>query len=220
VTETDNTETREQRFAELLTEAKELAENRSELWTWLDADPSVAWDDDIESPDTYNSFHGKLRALYLRAGWESCYHRDGARFHYNVKVNGNGRYRGFRDVMAEIEKTRGDSFDTERVEEIANGREEWERETWWEDVTDYVRYDLSHKAARVYSCGRSGGYANCSDIESDPVTMVELAKYLESSREYANSVEAGRYEFETALEQYDDEKMADLASPRLDRIEA
>lgn len=71
----------------------EALENDEDAWTWLDHDPDVAYRD----PDSY---HGKIVALAEEAGWERCYHRDGAKLHFNVKLRGPGIYRGLNDTIA------------------------------------------------------------------------------------------------------------------------
>lgn len=176
-------------------------------WTWLDADPSVAWNDE-------DSYHGKLAALYEDAGWERCYHNERARFHFDVKLNGNGRHYGFRDNVPDVE-------DERLFESIANSMEEMEIESWWEDLA-YDIADLLETKRRetFYSCGRSGGYVNCREMETDPESMIKVGFFLERERAARNHYEAGKYLAESALEEYNDRKVADLASARPERIEA
>lgn len=190
-----------------ITEASRIR-NDDAAWTWLDDDPSVAWED--TEAETY---HGKLRSLYLSNGWEACYHREGARFHYDVKVNGPGRYRGFHDRLREVEAKRP-LLDVNELTDIAQSLEDNDLEMWWEDLGGYVHYDLKSKGVDVWSCGRSGGYVNVPDLETDPIAFVRLGYWLGWQRDAWNSYDAGRYHLDYALEVYDERKLESLASPR------
>lgn len=191
--------------------------NDDEAWTWLDDDPSVAWGDE-------SSYHGRLAAIYEDAGWERCYHRDGARFHFNVKVNSNAQYRGYQDKAAAIETERGEGFDRNELDLIAQEQDDSERERWWseiswaEDETLILRTRLSDgphtSGPNVLGCGRSGGYVNIPDIESDGETMVRMAAWLTAEVREFNSREAGEWIAERALERYDEERVAELSTDR------
>lgn len=181
---------------------------------WMDADPSEAWSD----PD---SWHGKIAEILGRAGWESCYHGD-ARFHYNAKVRGMGAWRGFQDG---IDSLGNDA--RSRVEEISTEESDSDLEIWWRfDLPERLREIREEESPmradlpRVYSCGRSGGYVNCSDLESRPREMILLGEFVRESREYFDSEEYGRYLAERSIELDLDTQLAKLASPRPDRIEA
>ena len=187
--------------------------------TWMDADPEAAWGD----PE---SRHGRLAALYLEAGWEGCYHREGAHFHYDVKMNGNGAYRGFRD---KVDAAVSDNAAYDRISEIADGITEMELESWWENLP---YDDISHiegavefapagrPTFKVWQCGRSGGYLNAPKVENDPRIMLQLAFIAQGARDYFNSPEWGEYLAELAIEEYNERRMGELASPRIERIEA
>jgi hypothetical protein len=192
----------------------EALEDDEDAYTWLDQDPSVAWED--QDRETY---HGRLRAIYESVGWESCYHDHGrALFHFNVKLNGNDSYRGVWDAINAADL---DEDATDRVEDLVQRFQDQDLETFWfDDVQDFVKYDLKG-TGKVYSCGRSGGYAQPEkSIVTDPVTMVKLATFLTRTRRGFNSREYGMGLVEMALEEYKDQRMAELASPRIERIEA
>jgi len=189
--------------------------NEEDAWTFMDQDPSVAWDD----PESY---HGRLATIYENAGWERCYHRDGARFHFNVKVRSNAQYRGYQDKAAAIEAERGDGFDRNELDHIAESQDDVEREFWWSDVSWaedddglILRTRLSNgshtSGPDVWSCGRSGGYVNIPGAESDGETMVRMAAWLAREVEGFNSREAGEWIAERALGRYDEERLEDLA---------
>jgi hypothetical protein len=214
--ETYMPEDKRSELTRLLDKFTEIYEDE-DSWTWLDNDPDVAW-----MTDSHESYHGKLRELYLEAGWEGCYHDSFARFHFNVKLNGNDRYRGFNDRVREIELERPE-IDTERLEEIAQSDEDFNLEIWWsDDLPDYLHYDLGKgQGARnlVYGCGRSGGYVQSTkELDRDPETMIRLAFWLAWQRESWNSYDAGKYRVDEALERYDEEKLEALASPRVDTL--
>lgn len=201
------------KFAELKTRARTLADNADELWTWLDGDPSVAWDDrDAES------YHGKLAALYEDAGWERCYHR-GARFHFNVKLNGHRAWSRFRELRNALDAERNGLLDSTEFDSLADSIQEWELESWWEDTARDLRYpswteQSFPKGWRLYSCGRSEGYLNADVLNLEPVAMIELAEHCQRSRDYYNSEEWAEYLFSRTVEEYDAAKMEALASPR------
>lgn len=192
--------------------------------TWMDADPSVAWDD----PE---SRHGRLAALYEEAGWEHCYHNGGGRFHYDVKLNGNGAWQAFHNKVA---RSISDPKATDRIAEIADGLTEGELEFWWEDLPEddishipgAIPFDVDYAGGptrerfKVWQCGRSGGYLNAPDVEDRPRVMLQLAFIAEGAREYYNSAEYGTYLAENALEQYSETMLEAMASPRPDRVEA
>lgn len=205
----------------LLAEVDKL-EADEDTWTWLDSDPSVAWNDE-------DSYHGKLAAIYREAGWESCYHRDGARFHFNVKLNGNEAYRGIQDTIKAAELFDNEAYDA--VMERVNGIQNFDMEIWWQDGdVEAFLWDEGFKRSgaikrsengpRYWSCGRSGGYFNCPDLEDNGRMMVKLAHVLEQSRGYYNSRGYGEDLATRAIEDYREFRLADMASGRPDRIEA
>jgi hypothetical protein len=161
---------------------------------------------DIHGPDT-------RERLYLAAGWDTCYHRDGARYHYRVKLDGNGRWHGFRDAVDELEEQRP-GFDRVRFEELAQRIEESDREMfWWSDLPEKLE-ELAGPGVKVWSCGRCGGYVNAPALENNAAGMVALAGWLERVMAWANDREAGRELAARALEEYDAEKLEELAGPR------
>ncbi len=207
-----DTENREEFWTNLRIDTSALMGDE-DAWTWIDQDPDVAWDDD-------SSGHGKLAALYLEAGWERCYHRD-ARFHFDVKLKGNASYRALHDALD------ASGLDHDGLMEHVNWVHDGEMESWWENVTyaaveDRETGDSDHRAPLrgVYQCGRSGGYLNASRYEKDTDTMLDIARYCAESVEYFTSADYGEWLAETAIEAYNDEKMDELASPRIERIEA
>jgi len=192
-------------------------ENDDDAWTWMDDDPSVAWGDE-------DSYHGRLAAIYLAAGWESCYHR-GSRFHFNVKVNGHARYRGYSDKVKEIRETRGDSFNETLFDQIAEREYQNESEQWWGEVSwaedddgMILRHKLTDggyaKFSDVWGCGRSGGYVNVPKVETNGQIMVRLAAWLAREVEGFNSYDAGRYAAEYALDLYDEERIEAMSSDK------
>lgn len=189
--------------------AQTLTDNRDELSTWIDADPDVAWDD----PDSY---HGKLAALYLEAGWEPCYHGD-ARFHFNVKLNGSEAWRRFQDLRNGLEAERNGLLDADEFGALADRVQEWELESWWWHARDYAPSPMPFN---IYSCGRSGGYLNADALNTDPVAMIELARHCQESRDYYNSAEWAEYLFDQTVERYDSERLAAMASAPIERVEA
>lgn len=199
-----------QDWQELGARAQALEDNQEELSTWVDNDPSVAWDD----PDSY---HGKLAALYLEAGWEKCYHGD-ARFHFDVKLNGNEAWRRFQDLRNGLEAERNGLLDADEFDALADRVQEWELESWWEDTARDLRYPTWSERAfpgkRLYSCGRSGGYLNADAIDDDPVAMIELARHCQESRDYYNSAEWAERLFNETVGRYDAYKLEAMASPR------
>lgn len=199
------TDTTTDKFAELKTRARTLADNADELWTWLDGDPSVAWDD-----QEAESYHGKLAALYEDAGWERCYHR-GARFHFNVKLNGHRAWSRFQELRNALDAERNGLLDADEFGALADRVQEWELESWWWHARDYAPSPMPFN---IYSCGRSGGYLNADALNTDPVAMIELAEHCQRSRDYYNSEEWAEYLFSRTVEEYDAAKMEALASPR------
>lgn len=184
-------------------------------WTWLDADPDVAWRD----PDSY---HGKLAALYIDAGWEVCYHRD-ARFHYNVKIRGG--YQVTRDAV--FAANLNDDAQA-RVFERLDAYNEQDIQAWWEfgEAEDFLaNLDPPRTFSRytrdgVYSCGKSGGYANCDGLKVYPEAMIRLAQFLGQAVDYYESAEYATELVERAMVDDKAEMMMALASPRPQRIEA
>lgn len=201
-----------------LEELTRRAEEAEEQENWYDADPEVAWNMEEEE-----SYHATLAAVYEQAGWEKCYHRVGARFHFNVKLRGNESWRAFQEAIAAAGVE-----DEERLREIAERRQESDLEVfWWDETGDFLsELGISrtlHQLGRgiqVFSCGRSGGYANCRELERDPEDFLKLAQFLARSHSWYDSAEYARGTVEYALEQYNEEKLASLASPRIERIEA
>ena len=201
-----------------------------DAWTFWDDDPDVAW-------DTEESLHGQLAAMLIEAGWEWCYHRD-ARFHYNVKLNGSGSYRGYRDALNAMRNARPafDDADERELETIAEDQGQWELQSWWDDLgyglSDAARVKLNTlrehssngRPGRIaaYSCGRSAGYVNVPRWETIYMVpaMIRAALWLEGERVAHSSRAAGEWAFERALEEYDARRIESLASPRADRIEA
>jgi|SRR5690606_21669432 len=197
-------------WQELIDRAQNLEDNRDELWTWVDVDPDVAWDD----PESY---HGKLAAIYFDAGWERCYHRD-ARFHFNVKLNGGEAWRRFRDLRNGLVAERNGLLDADAFDTLADHVQEWELALWWEATARDFRcstwIERALPGVRLYSCGRSGGYLNADAINDDPVAMIELARHCQESRDYYNGPEWGEHLFRETVERYDAEALEALASPR------
>lgn len=197
---------------QLIADFHELREN-DDAWTWLDGDPSVAWDADPEE-----SYHASLRALLERAGWEPCYHRDGARLHFNVKVDGPQAYRGQRDTI--------DSADLHpdaenRVGNIVVSLHDMEMEMFWMDeLPGFVRYELGVTEAKPYSCGRQGGYVNISKMETDGENMIRLAQFLTRAKDGYNSFQYGEDLALRAIEEDQETQLMELASSRIERIEA
>jgi len=152
--------------------------------------------------------------------WEHCYHqgRGAEPVHYNVKLNGNGRWRGYNDTMRATEDDRKGLFDRSAVDELAAMLEDWDRENWWEDLEGFVQFDLGYKSTKVYSCGRSGGYVTGPNL--NPEDLERLGEWLKAEREYHNSAEAGADLAARVLEYYDERELAALASPRPQRVEA
>lgn len=215
-----NTLTAEE-LAALLAQADDLRnrvdDDENPSWTWLDADPSVAWGD----PESY---HGKLAALYLDGGWEGCYHNESAVVHYNVKLNGMEGYRAFH-ARVDREKFTSEKAHT-RIEEIADNLQQGDMEFWWEDdLPGFIHYEndgegLGLRGVKVYGCGRQGGYVNCRELETNPDAMLKLGAWLGEQREYFNSAEYGEDLAERAIDEYKERQTAKLASPRIERIEA
>lgn len=202
----------DERLEDLLARNEALADD-DDSWTWLDNDPDVAWYVDPEDEPCY---HGRLRQILEDAGWESCYHDRRSVLHYNVKLNGNGAYQGFRDKIRDIHPDAQD-----RVEERADSLRDWDLRDWWEDLADYLRYDLQVTTGKAWSCGRSGGYLNVDrSILSDGDSMLRLTQYVARAHAYFNSREYGEDLAERAIEQDQETQMMYLASPRPDRIEA
>ncbi len=201
----------------------------------------IADGDSLESDYYDNAIADVLRS----AGFESCYHNDGARWHYNVKLIGSGRWQGFRDKQ-NAREDRANGFDSNRFEVIAQQLEDDYSEVWWvesvqvgaqcalwdtteddiwlaqnprdEDGNRLERKPNLYSAPRVYSCGRSAGYVNSTELETDAGAMLRFAEWLESEDIYNNSNEAGAYLADEALELYDSALLAELASPRVELV--
>ncbi len=199
----------------------EVLDNDDDAWTWLDNDPDVAW----EVTDEPTHF-GSLRDILLEAGWDRCYHNERARFHYNVKVSGMKVYRAFADAIGDLHPDA-----QERVRDRANSIQDGDLEDFWgfelqdfltelehpEGATSWFTHDY-HK--NTFGCGRSGGYLNSSKMESNGADMIRLAQFLERTKHYYNSAQYGKDLAERAIEEDHQQQMADLASPRIERIEA
>lgn len=197
--------------------------------TWMDLDPSVAWND----PE---SRHGRMAALYLRAGWEDCYHGD-ATFHYNVKVGRGGVWQAIQDaIRSHIDKLPEPVRDgaRDRIEDRVDQMGDDDLRMWWEDelpehfADEYVypqpngppAFRFVRSTDRVYSCGRSGGYVNARDFQDDPETFIRFGFWLTEQRDWFNGSEYGRDLVERAIEEDAETQLAALASPRSERIEA
>ncbi len=189
------------------TELKERARMLQEVERW--------------TSEEEEEYYAERRRILEEAGWSVCYHRDGARVHFGVKVS--GFWSGMWGARIETEQERGDTFDSNRVEEEAFGRHEFNREIWWqEDLPDFIRYDLGYRHSKVdaWSCGRSGGYVNVPGLESELEDMVRLGEWLESEVSWFDSANYGRELWFEALKEYDAERILELASPRAERVEA
>ena len=224
-------DTRREEIREMLSDARladldsalaslaEMGEEEDEGWRWIDQDPSVAWQDP-------SGFYGRSRAAMIDAGWEDCDHRHSGRsaLHLRVKLDGNGRYRGYADRAREIESERGDGFNREQFDRIAQEGEEWERESGWDEAR-WMMGSLLGLLARdgtgsardlpqLYSGGNGGWMEIPREMESDPEAASYFASWIGEMVDSMNSIEAGRWIAESALEQYDEIRFADLASPR------
>ncbi len=191
-----------------------MSEEEEEGYTWMDADPSVAWEDE-------ESHHGRSRAAMIEAGWEPCHHRgrgSGSQLHLNVKLSGNGRWRGYQDYVSEIESKRGDAFNRELFDQIANQDEEWERESGWDEARWMIASLLGITSGRdlpdLYSGGNGGWMEIPRELETDPESASYFAVWVLEAIESLNSEDAGRWIGESAIEKYDEIRLADLASPR------
>lgn len=205
----------DERLEELLTEFQNLRDDENSR-TWYDADPEVAW-------NVEDSYHGKIRAILESAGFEGCYHGD-ALFHLDVKVSGMASYRGFHDKIGDADL---DNEARDRVIDIAQDIQEWDLWDWREELTylvdpERIFTQLPKERPRVYQCGRSGGYLNSRDLEKrrDIETLLRIAQHAVRSKDNFNSREYGEWLGEEALERYHDERIEELASPRIERIEA
>lgn len=192
-----------------LADRAEKLQNDEEAWTWLDYDPDIAW----RSPDSY---HGKLRAIYQDAGWEPCYHSGSNSFymHYNVKIGG-ARWRGIRDGIDALNR---DLLDEDRLDAIIQDNFDHEIETWWWDDLRYAPVELgvtSKAVTDLYSCGRSDGYVQLPPkYLRYPEFVLKFGDWLRTQVEGYSSYEQGRGEVERAIEEYDMEKLYEMASPR------
>ena len=213
----------DERVEELIAQVIALEEDEDAL-TWLDQDPSVAWSAGYPlqrlwtSPE--ESGFAKLRAIYLDAGWEDCYHATfqggGAHVHYNVKVQGMYSYRGFHDAL---KKAQVSNEANARIEELAQTRHDGEISAFWEwELPDFLK-ELE-TSGEAWSCGRSSGYVNSPDLETDGEPMIRLAQYLERTKDWMNSYDHGKIEAEELIEEDQTIQMNALASPRIERIEA
>ena len=160
--------------------------------------------------------------VYEHYGWERCYHhRDSAEYHFNVKLNGNGRYRGYIDTIDQ----EAPNADHNRLYDITTVEEQLDAEWWWEEI----RYELSNEyvvgydVGPIYSCSgsRQGGWLQVSpNVERDADAMVAIGTYLTNEMNYWNSHESGQDLAQRVIEQYNAERLAELASPRPQRVEA
>jgi len=184
--------------------------------TWMDLDPSVAWGD----PE---SRHGRLAALYLRAGWEECYHREGALFHLNVKIGRGNQYRATEDAVGVYvdnlpEEVRQSAYN--RLEAMVGRLSDRDLEDWWEMSLPDAIEEISGRLQAVYACGRSGGYLNSTVLETDPETFIRFGYWAQTERDYFNGAEYGKDLADRAIEEDAEIQLAALASPRMERIEA
>ena len=201
----------DERLEELLAQIAKL--NYPEEYTWLDQDPEVAWESDPE-----DSGIAKQAVILQDADWEGCYHSSGAHLHFNVKVGGMGSWNGFHDTLNAANLP--DAANT-RINARADQIQEFELEIWWQDeLNDFVRYDLKKTHVKAWGCGRSGGYVNCQDLELDGESMIRFAQFLARTKAGYNSREYGEDLAERAIEEDREQQMAELASPRIERIEA
>jgi hypothetical protein len=195
-----------------------MSEEEEEGYTWMDQDPSVAWEDE-------GSHHGRSRVAMMDAGWEHCYHDEGgSQLHLDVKLNGRARWQGYQDFASEIESKRGDAFDRELFDEIANQSEEWERESGWDEARWKIAELLGLLASdgtgsardlpSLYSGGNGGWMEIPRELEIDPESACYFAVWVLQQIESLNSWESGRWIGESAIEQYDEIRLADIASPR------
>ncbi len=191
-----------------------MSEEEEEGYTWMDADPSVAWEDE-------GSHHGRSREAMMAAGWEGCHHRSrgsGSQLHLNVKLSGSGRWRGYRDFASEIERKRGDSFDRELFDQIANQGGMMERESGWDEarwmIADLLGITSGRDLPDLYSGGNGGWMEIPRELEIDPESACYFAVWVLEAIESLNSESAGRWIGEQVIEQYDESRLADLASPR------
>jgi hypothetical protein len=150
------------------------------------------------------------------AGWEQCYHRDVATWHYNVKTGYGDAWRGFHAVIDAVETERetcGAPFNRERVEELGTWHDDATAEWWWGDtLPEAIERETGYRAtdARYASCGRSGGYVNVRGIETDAAAMVRLAGWLAGQVDYYRSAEYGRDAAGEVIDRYDDETMQEV----------
>jgi hypothetical protein len=200
---------------EALASLTAMSEEGDEGYTWMDQDPLVAWEDE-------GSHHGRSREAMILAGWEGCHHRSrgsGSQLHLNIKLSGSGRWRGYQDYAQELESKRGDTFNRELFDEIANQNQEWEIESGWEDAR-YRMADLlgiaglGRSIPSLYSGGNGGWMEIPRELESDPESACYFAVWILEQIESLNSWESGRWIGESAIEQYDEIRLADIASPR------
>lgn len=187
--------------------AEMIAANTVILRTWLDPDPEVAWDADEPS------YAATLRGFYESIGWEGCYHREGGRMHYDVKLSGMDAYRGFRDTMPDWLTEDA----TREIEDIAQGIQDIELEVWWENLgwetAEITGYAEAGRVVRfrVWGCGRQGGYVTLPrKLEYDPVAVVDFTRHLAWSRRYYNSREWGQYLAVRAVESFVEERIEGL----------
>ncbi len=197
-----------------LSDLASMSEEEEEGYTWMDQDPSVAWTD----PESH---HGRSRAAMMDAGWEDCYHGEGgSQLHLNVKLSGYGRWQGYQEYASELERKRGDAFSRELFDEIADQNQEWENENGWEDARYWMAdllgiAGLGRSIPSLYSGGRSGGWMEIPrELERDPESACYFAVWILEQIESLNSQSAVRWIGEQAIEQYDESRLADLASPR------
>ena len=211
----DLTDRHKAAIADLL--AMEASEDGGQ--TWWDQDPDVAWD--MGEGEESASARMRIRAALESVGWRGCGHDGGGRalryFHHDVKIHGMGANRAFRHRIETENRLRGGLMDADEVESIAQGIDDHEREQWWNEALRTICDDLDIDHELVYSCGRSGGYAQ---VSAEKVArwgakgLIVLAAWLDEQVSYYGGEEWGTYLADQAIERYDEDRVSELASPR------
>lgn len=163
-----------------------------EEMTWWDQDRDVAW-------DVEESYFGKLAEVYKAAGWERCYHRNGNKWHINVKVHGD--YQKTRAFIDEMVTT----HDITEAEAEAHFQRAWEMEleSFWESLIDWDnvlsedRLNTGLERGDYWQCGRMGGYLAVKDSFAALYAeeMILLAEYTRETVDYMNGKEDALYIF-------------------------